>query len=217
VSRYDGSVTYDAVIVPGGGVRAGGELPAWVKGRFDLAIERSNGAPIVCLSAGTTHRPNPLDATGRAILEASAGGEYLLRRGVEPDRIFLEAASWDTIGNAYFARTIHTGARGWRTLLVITSEYHMPRTEAIFRWVFGLAPEGGYGLSFEAVPDVGLDPALLEARRQRERASLAALVPLTQRIRTLPEMHQWLFTCHAAYHASLARPEPASGIVAEAY
>ena len=63
-------MTYDAVIVPGGGVRAGGELPPWVKIRFDRAIERSGEAPIVCLSAGTGHRPNPLDQTGRAIFEA---------------------------------------------------------------------------------------------------------------------------------------------------
>ena len=208
---------YDAVIVPGGGVRAGGELPAWVKNRFDLAIERSNTAPIVCLSAGTTHRPNPLDETGRVIFEASAGGQYLLRRGIEAERIFLEPASWDTIGNAYFARTIHTDPRGWRKLLVITSEYHMPRTEVLFRWVFGLVPEQGYSLQFEAVPDVGLRPELLEARQQRERSSLAALATMAQRIRTLPDMHQWLFTQHAAYGASLVRPEPAEGIVAEAY
>ncbi len=210
-------VTYDAVIVPGGGVRAGGELPGWVKARFDLAIERSNGAPIVCSSAGTTHRPNPLDAAGRPIFEASAGGRYLLGQGVEPDRIFLEGASWDTIGNAYFARTIHTDPRGWRRLLVITSECHMPRTEAVFRWVFGLAPRSHYSVRFEAVPDVGLDEELLEARRQRERASLVALPPLVQSIGTLTEMHQWLFTRHAAYRASLASPEPVSGIVAETY
>jgi hypothetical protein len=210
-------VIHDAVIVPGGGVRAGGELPAWVKNRFDLAIERSNSAPIVCLSAGTTHRPNPLDETGRVVFEASAGGQYLLRRGIEAERIFLEAASWDTVGNAYFARTIHTDPRGWRKLLVITSEYHMPRAESLFRWVFDLAPDQGYSLRFETVPDVGLSPELLEERKRRERTSLASVPDLVRTIRTLQDMHQWLFTRHAAYRASLVRPEPAEGIVAEAY
>src|SRR5215831_15708372 len=133
--RYDGSVSYDAVIVPGGGVRQGGELSPWVKDRFDVAIERSGKAPIVCLSAGTPHRPNPLDETGRPIFEASAGAHYLLRKGFPAERIYIEAASWDTVGNAYFARTMHTDPSGCRRLLVITSEHHMARTAAIFRWV----------------------------------------------------------------------------------
>jgi hypothetical protein len=210
-------VTYDAVIVPGGGVRQGGELPAWVKNRLDIAIERSGDAPIVCLSAGTVHRPNPLDETGRAIFEASAGAHYLLEKGFPPERIYIEVASWDTIGNAYFARTMHTDPSGLRRLLVITSEHHMPRTDAIFRWVFGLAPDLGYALSFEAVPDAGLEGAVLEARNDRERASLALVRTLTTRFRTLAQLHHWLFTEHEAYRASLVRPEPASGLVAEAY
>src|SRR5215831_13344947 len=127
--RYDGSVAYDAVIVPGGGVREGDELPPWVKDRFDVAIERSGEAPIVCLLAGTVHRPNPLDQTGRAIFEASAGAQYLLRKGFPAERIYIELASWDTVGNAYFARTVHTDPSGWRRLLVITSEHHVARAE----------------------------------------------------------------------------------------
>jgi uncharacterized SAM-binding protein YcdF (DUF218 family) len=210
-------VICDAVIVPGGGVREGAQLPAWVPGRFDLAIERSGGGPIVCLSAGTVHRPNPLDETGRPLFEASAGAQYLLRNGVSASRIYIEAASWDTVGNAYFARTIHTDPRGWRKLLVITSDHHMPRTEATFRWVFGMPPENGYSLSFESVPDVGFEQRVLEARRERERASLAALSRLTARFHTLAELHQWLFTEHDAYKASLVRPETASGLVSQAY
>jgi hypothetical protein len=210
-------VNYDAVIVPGGGVREGGELPAWVKNRFDLAIERSGKAPIVCLSAGTVHRPNPLDNTGRAIFEASAGAQYLLRKGFPAERIYIEVASWDTVGNAYFARTMHTDPSGWRRLLVITSEHHMARTEAIFRWVFGLVPDAGYGLWFEPVPDVGLDGPVLQARKDRENASLSPLSGLIVRIRTLVQLHRFLFTEHDAYKASLVRPEPVSGVAAEAY
>jgi uncharacterized SAM-binding protein YcdF (DUF218 family) len=210
-------VIYDAVIVPGGGVRQGGDLPPWVKKRFDVAIQRSLEAPIVCLSAGTVHRPNPLDQTGRAIFEASAGAHYLLRRGIPAERIHIEVASWDTVGNAYFARTMHTDPSGWRRLLVITSEHHMARTEAIFRWVFGLAPDLGYALSFDAVPDTGIENAVLQARNDREKASLALVRALTTRFRTLAQLHHWLFTEHDAYKASLTRPEPASGLVAEAY
>jgi uncharacterized SAM-binding protein YcdF (DUF218 family) len=188
-----------------------------VKNRFDLAMERSGEAPVVCLSAGTVHRPSPVDQTGRAIFEATAGAQYLLRKGVAPERIYIEAASWDTVGNAYFARTMHTDPSGWRRLLVITSEHHMPRTEAIFRWIFGLAPDLGYALSFASVPDVGLEAPILQARNDRERASQARVESLATRFRNMAELHRWLFTEHDAYKASLLRPEPAAGLIAEAY
>ncbi len=48
---------FDAVIVPGGGVRSGGKLPPWVENRFDRALEIAAGGYIIALSAGTVHRP----------------------------------------------------------------------------------------------------------------------------------------------------------------
>ncbi len=44
----------------------------------------------------------------------------------------------------------------------------MPRTEAIFRWVFGAAPDCGYSLAFEATEDIGLSPEALKARAEKE-------------------------------------------------
>ncbi len=149
--------------------------------------------------------------------EAVAGARYLIKCGVDPKRIYIEAASWDTVGNAYFARTIHTDPSGWRRLLVITSESHLPRTEAIFRWVFGIAPECRYHLDFDSTPDRGLAPELLAARKSREAGSLRQLHQTAAAIRTLPELHRWLFTEHQAYRASLQAPEIASGPVTEAY
>ncbi len=134
---------YDAILIPGGGVRAGGELPVWVTRRLDRALERAGNAWLVPLSAGTPHRPPPLDDCGFPILEARAGADYLAARGAAPERILIEAASYDTIGNAYFSRVVHAIPRGFRRALVVTSEFHMPRTEAVFRWVYGLAGPGG--------------------------------------------------------------------------
>ncbi len=48
------------------------------------------------------------------------------------ERIWAETASLDTIGNAYFARVIHTDPAGLRRLLVVNSAFHMPRTRMIF-------------------------------------------------------------------------------------
>lgn len=208
---------YDAVIVAGGGVRAGGELPPWAAARLDLGMARSGGAPIVCLSAGTVHKPNPLDGRGRIIYESVAGARYLLARGVPANRLFLETSSWDTIGNAFFARTIHTDPRGWARLLVITSEFHMPRTEAIFRWIYGLPGAVEYSLEFEASEDAGIAADAIAPRRERERESLKTVERLAARLRSMADVHQWLFTEHQAYRASLDDIERAPAAVAEWY
>jgi hypothetical protein len=193
---------YDAVIIPGGGVRPGGELPEWVKPRLDRALELAGDAWLVPLSAGTPHRPPPLDARGFPILEARAGAEYLIARGANPRRILMEAASYDTVGNAYFSRVIHAIPRGFRSVLVVTSEFHMPRTEAAFRWIWEMpAPGGECALEFESVPDAGHDAEMLVLRREKERAGLMLLEELRQRIRTFSELHEWVFSEHGVYSA----------------
>jgi uncharacterized SAM-binding protein YcdF (DUF218 family) len=50
---------------------------------------------------------------------------------------------------------------------VITNEFHMPRTRAIFEWVFGLPagahphPGGPYRLSFATAPDDGMSSEVI--------------------------------------------------------
>lgn len=140
--------------MPGGGLLPDGSLPLWVQNRFDFAIQRANGSSILALSAGTPHKAPPLDKGGRPVLEALAGARYLVSCGYPPEKILTETASWDTIGDAYFARTIHTDPAYLRRIHVITSAFHMPRTEAIFRWVFTLTPVApSYEMEFTAVPN----------------------------------------------------------------
>ena len=49
--------------------------------------------------------------------------------------IYIEIASMDTIGSAYFAFTNYILPMQWTKILVITSEFHMPRTTIIFDWM----------------------------------------------------------------------------------
>ena len=201
---------FDAVIVPGGGVWDGGKLPPWVENRFDKALDIANGVFIVPLSAGTPHKPSPLDSAGRPIFESAAGAEYLRGRGYPAELILVEAASYDTIGNAYFARVVHTDPARLPKLAVVTSQFHMARTEAIFRWIFSVPPdECAYDLTFFSVPDAGMSAEALHARRQKEEASLPQVHRLAQEHRTLPSVHNWLFSQHGAYMARRRR-EPAA-------
>ena len=45
---------------------------------------------------------------------------------------YTQVSSFDTVGNAYFALTIHAIPAGWRKVAVVTSAFHMPRTRALF-------------------------------------------------------------------------------------
>ena len=204
---------YDAVLIPGGGVRTGGELPAWVTPRLDRALAIPGEPFLIPLSAGTPHRPPPLDTHGFPISEARAGGLYLAERGADARRILIESCSYDTIGNAYFSRVVHVIPRGFERALVITSEFHMARTERIFRWVYGAAgPRKQCVLDFETVPDTGVDETALGARRAKEAASLALLETVCDRITTLAGLHEWLFTEHAAYACGAAGREDSTGV-----
>jgi uncharacterized SAM-binding protein YcdF (DUF218 family) len=203
--------TYDAVLIPGGGVKNGGELPPWVINRLDRAIEHDAGL-YIALSAGTFHKPPPLTPDGRPIYESVAAAEYLIARGIAPACIRTETSSWDTIGNAFFSRVIHVDPLALRRLLILTSDFHMTRTEAIFRWVYSLSsPRPAYELSFEATPDEGMDEQVLHARRNKEQIAIQQFSETQKSIQALPELHHWLFTQHAAYAVG-APPNPADAV-----
>jgi hypothetical protein len=167
---------------------------------MDRAMQIAGSASIVCLSAGTVHRPPPLNEEGYPYIESAAGAAYLLDNGVPAGRIQVEASSYDTIGNAYFTKLLHVDPAGWRRLAVITSEFHMPRSRVVFEWVFGLE-RGKYWLHFEATPDDGIESNLLERRLEKEAGALRHLREVVTQIRDLPSLHKWLFTEHNAYTA----------------
>ncbi len=193
---------YDAILIPGGGVRAKGELPLWVKRRLDRAIQIHQGEFIITLSAGTVYKPPPLDEEGFPIFESVAGANYLVNHGIDPNKVLIETCSYDTIGNAFFSRVIHVEHRKFTNLMVITSDFHMARTETIFRWVYNLdcLPEH-YSLHFEKVSDEGMDTIALMERSVAEEANRVRVLLLRERIRTMSELHGWLFTENDAYSA----------------
>jgi hypothetical protein len=208
---------YDAIVIPGGGLRPGGELPEHAKRRFDLALALESGEPFVALSAGTAHLPANLDSDRRLLPESMAGARYLVEHHIDSNRIFCESTSYDTIGNAYFSRVQIIEPMGWRRLLIITSQFHMPRTEAIFRWIYSLNAPAPYHLEFAESPDDGLTEAALTARRKREAASLHSVEKLRERLTSLQVLAEWLFTRHDAYRSVRDPLPPMAGDLLETY
>ena len=160
---------------------------------------------ILTLSAGTAHVPQLLDARGSVVFEATASAAVIINEGVDAADVFLETTSFDTIGNAFYSRNDHCSLAGWRRLLVITSEFHLARTKAIFDWVYGAAgaePSGAYELSYLGTEDTGLTPAEVNARKAREDASTRNVVSsLAPGHRKLSSVREFLTTRHDLYSA----------------
>lgn len=194
---------FDAVLVPGGGILDGTTPTPWVQKRLDKALEVAGDSVIITLSAGTTHKAPLLDEKGYPLFESVVSARYLVQQGYHPEKILLEHHSYDTIGNAYFARTIHTDPRGFRKLAVVTSRFHMKRTKLIFDWIFTLPPHcEEYSLSYFATENVGMHDEELESRIKGENKRVTSLEKIKPAIDSLSSLHHWLFTQHAAYAVS---------------
>jgi len=198
---------FDAILVLGGGVPLAPrkQLP-FVAARCQAAAAVWRAAAtkpkILCLSAGTAHCPQLLDARGSVVFEATASAAELIDAGVDERDVFVETTSFDTIGNAFFARTDHCSLAGWKRLLIITSEFHMARSKAIFDWVFGATPHEGFELTFLATPDESLKPDAVAARAEREtKSAINVREKLAPTYTTLSGVREFLVTKHDLYAA----------------
>lgn len=206
-----GALAFDAILVLGGGPPVTERRPLpFVEGRCDASarIFQALAVPpkILCLSAGTAHAKQLLREDGLPVWESTAAAAYLIDSGVPKHSVLVETTSYDTIGNAYFARTSHTDVAGWQRLCIITSDFHMPRSKAIFEWVFGGSGEEGdsgkYELTFvETSTGASLTEEALSARREREASSLLKVHQLARAYPTLADLHTFLTTQHDLYTA----------------
>lgn len=193
---------------------------------------------VVCLSAGTAHLPQYIASDGLPLWESTASASYLLSHPEYPipaERVFVETSSYDTISNAFFARTsfadvVNAGEGGaggeggeerkrkkksWTRILVVTSEFHVGRTRAIFDWVFGAPISSssssssstttpiGYELYYLSCDDAGhLSREALDARRAHEsRGEANVREHLSGRYPTLRDVWRFLVTKHDFYSA----------------
>lgn len=189
-----------------------------VKLYSDLHKKTNTRPLIITLSQGTTHKPNPTDQAGFVVFEATAAAKWLLERAalldIRPSDVMEENLSLDTIGNAYFLRTIHIDPGNYKNLYIITNDWHMDRSRSIFQYVFSLPDpkrrsgvgsffgldNNPYNLQFVSAASGINDVSVLEKRRARERSSLVSFERNTVgRFSSLKDLHSFIFADHNAY------------------
>ena len=128
----------DAVIVLGARVMPEGYLSTTLKNRVTTALTAYQkglvGKIIVCGAQGADEPTT----------EAQAMAQYLIEQNVDPDDIYLDDQSTDTIQNVANAKAIME-EHGLTSALLVTSDYHM--TRAI--WV---AEDAGIEVSARPAP-----------------------------------------------------------------
>lgn len=150
----------DAIVVLGGGVESDGSLPRVAATRVERAVElwRRGVAPRLILSGRCG-----LAAPEPAVTEAAAMAALARRLDVPDDALLLEEEARDTLGNAYFVKEEFLEPNGWRTIRVVTSDFHLSRAAWVFRKILG----AGYDYSFVSAAS-GLSPRELILRALEE-------------------------------------------------
>ena len=199
-----------AIIIPStGGPRDGldpiNSMPKWASDKLDIAIKMHQlykTIPIILLSSRTCCKPPTLDINGNPVQECSAMALYLQYKGVDMNYVFEENASYDTIGNAFFLRLIHTDINKLYNLYIIVNEFHHKRVEAIFDWIFMKnSQDCKYTLNYIMCSDNIIDSNILKARIQKEVISLKNIqnTIANLQIDSFQDIYKWIFSEHRLY------------------
>ena len=115
---------YDAIIVLGAQVKADGTPSVQLSWRLDAAAEayRNKPVPVVVCGAQGSDEPMP---------EASAMRDVLMEKGVSDEMILMDPDSTDTRQNLNNAKNLLSGMENVRKVLVVSSDYHVPRALAL--------------------------------------------------------------------------------------
>ncbi len=150
-----GKERFDAIVVLGAAVGAGGGASAALRRRVAEGVRRldAGAAPVLLLSGGKGGGPDGGKAggtggakDGRWPSEAEVMAGLARAAGVAEARLVLETDSRSTLENARHSVRLMR-ARGWSSALVVTDTVHLPRALLAFRAVGiqaqGAAAKGG--------------------------------------------------------------------------
>lgn len=118
-----GTESYDAIVVLGAQVKPDGTPSVQLQWRLDAAYEAWKEKECLMVVCGAQGRDEP-DAEGR-VMRA-----YLTGLGVPEDQVLVDDTSLNTRQNLENAAVLLRDS-GVETVLIVTSDYHLPRAMAL--------------------------------------------------------------------------------------
>ena len=117
---------YDAIIILGAQVKPEGIPSVQLRWRLDTAFEayRQKEVPVVVCGAKGKDEP---------VTEAEAMANYLTENGIPYENILQDSASFNTRQNLKNAAALLKKIPGIEKVLIVTSDYHLPRALAMAR------------------------------------------------------------------------------------
>lgn len=133
----------DAIVILASGINPDGSLPIVCKLRVEKGVElyKQRVAKNIIMSGKW---PFTIDYKPPRT-EASAMKDYAVKLGINKEHIFIEEKSQDTIGNIFFTKKLFLEPNKWRKIILVTSDFHMPRTKYLCKKILG--PD--YKINFE--------------------------------------------------------------------
>lgn len=123
----------DALIVLANTMDAQGNLNPESTARANMAAEifKKLAIPKI-VTCGWDYRNDSSIRIGEAFKE------YLITNfQINEEKILVEGNSRDTVGDAFFTKINFALPLTWKNILVITSSYHVRRTQEIFNFIYG--------------------------------------------------------------------------------
>lgn len=137
MKRHQADGTYRYILILG--AKVNGTAPSRaLRNRIDAAATYAKHYPHVILIASGGQGPDEGMAEGRVI------ARELIDRGIDPDRIHVEADSTSTYENFLYSRDVWAGERG---LTIVTNDFHVRRARLVGRLYFGLETDALYALT----------------------------------------------------------------------
>tara|TARA_B100001758_G_C18415818_1_gene619592 strand:+ start:898 stop:1464 length:567 start_codon:yes stop_codon:yes gene_type:complete len=123
---------FDCIIVLAHEMSKSAELNEESSLRIDYACELFLlNRPIVLITPGWNYRKDCNQCIGEIMMQ------YAINYGIPSESIYPEINSRDTVGDAFFSKINHVEKNNFKNILVVTSDYHEPRTIEIFRFIYG--------------------------------------------------------------------------------
>jgi len=163
----------DAALILGAGILRNGELSPVLKDRADQAIELYQAAKVKKIIASG-------DSQTQSFNEVQPIRNYLVKKGIPEEDIFLDYAGFDTYSSIYRARDIFLVT----SLSIVTQSFHLPRAVFIARNLGieanGVSADRGHYKLFNYFREMAADiKAFINLITHRKPEYLGEEVPIT--------------------------------------